>query len=89
MAEEKIYINGIFVKKVQFQNGGCVINASINVDAFIKELQETKNEKGYCNIVIADRQQPDKNGNNMYVKVNKYKPKDKETQHQVDDVLPF
>ena len=45
MAIEKTYLNGVFLKRKQFDNGGDLINASINVDAFIAELQKHRNAK--------------------------------------------
>ena len=42
MAEET-YINGLFIKKKRFENGGNVINISINSTTFIEELLKYKN----------------------------------------------
>ena len=79
MSTEKTYINGVFLKWKQFDNGGDVINASINVDAFIAELQKHKNAKGYCNVVIQNRKEADKNGNNMYITLDTFVPKNNES----------
>jgi len=75
MATEKTYINGIFLKRKEFQNGGDLINVSIKIDDFIAELQKHRNEKGYCNVVIQNRKEADKNGNNMYVILDTFVPK--------------
>lgn len=72
---DKTYINGIFLKRKQFDNGGDLINASIKTDDFIAEIKKHTNEKGYCNIVIQNRKEADKNGNNMYVTLDTYQPK--------------
>lgn len=84
--QEKTYINGLFIKKKTFQNGGEVINISINVNKFVEELMSHENEKGYCNIVFQNRKEADKNGNNMYAILDTFKPK--ETDKKSDD-LPF
>jgi len=88
---EKTYVNGLFIKNKTFQNGGNVVNISINVDKFIEELKVLKNEKGYCNIVLQHRKETDKNGNNMYAILNTYTPKDNNNNASIEDaeVLPF
>jgi len=89
---EKTYINGLFLKKKTFPNGGSVVNVSINVDAFIDELQKYKNNKGYCNIVFQERKEADKFGNNMYSTLNTYTPPASETKTEnttKGDGLPF
>ena len=88
---EKTYINGLFIKKKRFENGGNVINISINSNNFIEELLKHKNEKGYVNITLQDRREADKNGNNMYAILNTYTPKDNNNNASIEDaeVLPF
>ena len=88
---EKTYVNGLFIKNKTFQNGGNVVNISINVDKFIEELKVLKNEKGYCNIVLQHRKETDKNGNNMYAILNTYTPKDNNNNASIEDaeVLPI
>lgn len=90
---EKTYVNGVFLKRKTFQNGGDLINASINVNAFIDELQKYKNEKGYCNIVIQNRKEADKNGNNMYIILDTFVPKQNISNELpnklAEDDLPF
>lgn len=88
---EKTYINGLFINKKRFENGGNVINISINSTTFIEELLKHKNEKGYVNITLQDRREADKNGNNMYAILNTYTPKDNNNNASIEDaeVLPF
>ncbi len=74
---EKTYINGLFIKKKQFQNGGDCINISINVAKFVQELQSHTNDKGYCNIVLNNRKQADDKGNNMYAVLDTFQPTQK------------
>ena len=66
---EKTYINGLFIKKKRFENGGNVINISINSTTFIEELLKYKNEKGYVNITLQDRREADKHTNKAFVLV--------------------
>jgi len=73
--QEKTYINGVFIKKVTFRNGGDAINLSINVEKFIEEIRKHANDKGYCNISFQNRKEPDKNGNNMYAILNTFEKK--------------
>jgi len=82
---EKVYINGLFIKKKTLSFGE-VINVSINVAQFIEELQNYKGGKGYCNIVLQNRKEADKNGNNMYAILDTFEPKKKEDN---DSDLPF
>lgn len=88
---EKTYINGLFINKKRFENGGNVINISINSTTLIEELLKHKNEKGYVNITLQDRREADKNGNNMYAILNTYTPKDNNNNASIEDaeVLPF
>jgi hypothetical protein len=68
---------------------------SINVDKFVEELQKHKNESGYCNLVIKDRKEPDKYGNNVYAVVDTWKPdptkakKPAQAEANTGDDLPF
>ena len=84
MANEKTYINGLFIKKVSFENGGDLINVSINTENFIEEIRKHTNSAGYCNIAFQNRKEADKNGNNMYAVLDTYVHKKKD-----DDDLPF
>ena len=59
MSTEKIYINGVFLKRKQFDNGGDLINASINVDAFIAELQKHKFAQVYWIVVMQNLMEAD------------------------------
>lgn len=88
---EKTYINGLFIKKKRFENGGNVINISINSTTFIEELLRHKNEKGYVNITLKDMRETDKNGNNMYAILDTYKPKENNgiNNNDISTDLPF
>jgi len=65
------YINGVKVKKTQYS-----IKFSGKTEEFIQQIQEVTNEKGYFNLEIKERREPDKFGNTHYVQVDEYKPKE-------------
>lgn len=78
MAKEKIYINNLYIKSHEFQDGGSILKVSIPVKKFIEELQKHENKGGYVNIDICKRKQPDKYDNTHYAILNVYDPKIKE-----------
>ena len=53
--EDKTFINGLFIREKQFDNGGSVIKIDINVDALHDQLKTLKNEKGYVSIELKKR----------------------------------
>lgn len=75
MSKDTVFIKGS-VRQVTFNNGGTVFNVSINVE----DLAQHKDDKGYARIVIVERREPDQYGNTHYMKVNDYKPEEKEQQ---------
>lgn len=75
MAEQKNFINGAFVRVHHFPNGGFVVNADVNVDTFIEQLQAIKDEKGFAHITFAERQNPVDGKPNGYCYENTFKPK--------------
>ena len=49
--KEKIYINGAFLRQVEFDNGGSIIKCDIlNVSEFADQLINNANEKGKITI---------------------------------------
>ena len=42
MSNEKKYANGLFAKKIKFQNGGSMTKLSIKVDDFVSFLEENE-----------------------------------------------
>lgn len=74
MSDQKTYINGVFIKEKEFQNGGKILKVSILADKLMEQLAPHKNDKGYVNLIISKRQSPDKNSNTHYVHVDFWKP---------------
>lgn len=83
--EEKIYINGAFLRQVDFENGGYKIKCDIlNVSEFADQLINNANEKGKITIDIKRRQEKTDTGITHYLQVSKFAPKEqpKEAQQQ-------
>jgi hypothetical protein len=74
---EKTYINGLYIKKKTFSNGGDAINVSFQVEKFIEELRKHSNSAGYANFTFQNRKEADEKGNNMYAILDTYKPEKK------------
>jgi len=86
--EEKIYFNGISLKEFKFYKGDTVINAAINIDAMIKQLEELKskaNEKGYINAKIVKRKEVSQYGHTHYMQLDTWQPKEQAN----NDESPF
>ena len=54
----KVWAKGIWVKKINFSNGGSIIKMSISADTCIEFLQTYKNEKGYVKLDIQGSKEP-------------------------------
>ena len=83
MGSAKTYVGKGRIKT--FTNGGSIIRIGIRPE------QLTANEKGYCNLCIAEMKEPDKYGNTHTVYLDDWKPekKDAPAKHTDDDPLPF
>ena len=83
---DKTYINGLFIKEFNFDNGGTILNIAVSVDKFVEELkQHAKN--GYVNIQISKRKEVDKHGNTHYATLNTYEKKEEVKPSRQDEVL--
>ena len=83
--KEKIYINGAFLRQVEFDNGGSIIKCDIlNVSEFADQLISNANENGKITIDIKTRQEKSDTGITHYLQVSKFAPKEqpKEAQQQ-------
>ncbi len=71
MSNEKKYANGLFAKKIEFQNGGTITKLSIKVDDFVSFLEENA-ENGWVNLDLKVKK--DANAKfNLYAELNKFK----------------
>jgi len=87
MANEKIYVNGLFVetKETSF---GEITKLSVKVDELVGFLNEHKNAKGYVNIDVLTA----KDGVKKYAVLNTYQPRqtvDISSEDEDDNSLPF
>lgn len=67
----KNYIKGS-AKEIKFDNGGTVINISLNVE----QINALKSDNGYVKLTIAHRRGEDQYGNTHSVYENTYVPKE-------------
>jgi hypothetical protein len=67
MSKTKIFVRSSSREKT-FDNGGQVINSSLNVN----DLQPYMDEKGYCPIVIATRNKVDEWDNTHYIYIDEF-----------------
>jgi hypothetical protein len=95
--DEKTFMDGLFIREKQFDNGGSIIKIDIDVSRFSKQIEELKNEKGFVSIDIKKRMNKSDNGLTHYAEQNKFIPKlqtqqnqqgEKMSSTQTDD-LPF
>lgn len=69
---DKTYINGVFIKESKYG-----IRMSIKAETFCEQIKALTNEKGYVNIEIKPRKEPDKSGNSHYAELDTWKPEPK------------
>lgn len=92
MSNEKKYANGLFAKKIKFQNGGAMTKLSIKVDDFVSFLNENV-QNGWINLDLKEKK--DANAKfNLYAELNEFKVEQKKesksTTFVKDDAdLPF
>lgn len=75
MNEPKVYMPGASMKRVEFPGGGAKLAVGLNVEKVVAFLNEHRNERGYVNIDIVRRKEPDQYGNTHYAVLNAWKPK--------------
>jgi len=94
--DEKTFINGLFIRQKQFDNGGSIIKIDIDVNALTKQLEQLRNAKGFVSIDLKERRQKADNGLTHYAELNTFIPKTQTQQNQQgdrfttgDDDVPF
>ena len=91
--EDKIFINGVFLREKEFDNGGSIIKVEIpNVLQFAEQLKSLANEQGKIRLDIKKRMNKGDNGLSHYMQLNTFVPKsqDNVNNQQIDnDYLPF
>ena len=84
-----IFLNSVFIKEKTFDNGGSVLNVSINVKKFNEEITCHINEKGWLNFSIAQRKEEGKHGNTHYAKIFVKDEEDNKPSEPLNDDLPY
>lgn len=74
MSENKTYINGVSLKKVEFKSGGSIVKFSGKVDALIDQLRQHGKSNGYFNFAISARKTPGKYGETHCMWVDTWEP---------------
>lgn len=71
MAEQKTYINGIWIREKQFANGGSILSVSVKgdaIDAICKQLKDLAKETGWARLTIGSLKNPtDKSTHSIFV----------------------
>lgn len=75
MAEQKIYLPKSSARIHRFQSGGEIMKLGLNVDAAIEFLQQHRNDRGYVNLVVAERRAPSERGDTHYIALDTWKPR--------------
>ena len=92
--EEKIFINGVFLREKTFDNGGSIINIDItNIDDFTNQLKQNQKAGGKITLEIKERRNKSDNGLTHYIQVSTFEPQQREqvvdNQTHNNDGLPF
>ena len=92
MSNEKKYANGLFAKKIEFQNGSSMTKLSIKVDDFVSFLEENE-QNGWVNLDLKTKK--DANAKfNLYAELNEFKAEPKKESKSTtfvkdDEDFPF
>mgnify|MGYP003643097797 FL=1 len=93
MSEEKIFINGVFLREREFDNGGSIIKVEIpNVSEFAEQLKNLSNENGKITLDIKSRMNKGENGLTHYMQLNTFIPTPQDNvdnQRSNHDDVPF
>jgi len=74
--DDKTFINGLFIREKEFDNGGSILKVDINVDTLFDQLQSLKNEKGFVSIDVKKRREKGSNGLSHFAELNTFVPKE-------------
>lgn len=75
MADEKIYAKGAYAKQIEGKYGD-ILKLSLKVEDFKQFIDQHKNEKGYVNLAIMSKREPDERGNTHNVMLDTWKPQE-------------
>ena len=66
-------------KAKTFSNGGTVINLGVKVEDLAEFCRKHKNERGYVNLIVAERREVGQYGDTHSVYLDTYQPKRDDT----------
>jgi hypothetical protein len=72
---ENQFINTIFIKEKNFDDGDSIIYVPFKVSDFINDLKMIETEEGFANVVLKRRRQPTATGLTHNCIVSKHIPK--------------
>ncbi len=100
--KEKIFMNGIFIREKQFDNGGSLLNIDIvNVYDFAEQLKKHAKSDGKIRLEFKQRMNKGENGLTHYCEVSQFVPQQQSNNqsqnvstnqnkfHTSDDDMPF
>ena len=67
---DKIFADGVYITRKDNAPDFVIASVGVNVDKFIKQLQELRNERGYVNYQILKN----KNDNGYHMSVDTWQP---------------
>ena len=70
----KVFVSGLWIRKHSFADGGSILKLNVKVDRLIAWLNEHVNEKGYVNIVVQEKREPNEHGTHSAY-LDTWKPK--------------
>ena len=77
MAENKTYINGIWISEKKFDNGGSILSVRVKgeaIDDISRQLKQLASESGWARLTIGGLKNPtEKSTHSIYV--DTWKPK--------------
>lgn len=82
--QKKVYFNGVQIKQGQYG-----LKISVHVDKFIEQLQQYRNERGYVNMELKERQTVGQFGDTHSLLYDSWTPKSKAAPAAADDSEPL
>jgi hypothetical protein len=76
---DKVYLNGLWLKRRKFADGGAVLKVSVLVDKFVADLQKHKKADGFVNFDIKARKEAKENGETHYAVLDTFVPESKKS----------
>lgn len=71
----KKYVPKCSCKSHTFADGGTILKLSFKVEELAAFVRENKNERGYINLIVAERREPGRYGDTHTVYLDEWKPK--------------